>query len=413
MKPEPPVTSTTDRMRRTLDDDASRAADRCPYACAVRVLIFSADIGEGHDLPARAVRDGVLARCPGADVRILDTLAVAGPVVRTAVRTGAETILGVLAPLFDLQYLLIGRFGPTRRLTSRLVTALAGRRLLRAVAASRPDVIVCTYPLANEVLCASRLRGRLDTPVVSAITDLAALRYWAHPGCDLHLTIHPESDAEIGEIAGPGCRIVAVRGLTSAEFDAPVAPRDARRALDLDASAPIVVVSGGGWGIGDLRGATRAGLSAAPGVHVLVLCGHSRRAASELRAEFGAEPRVRVLGFTDRMSDVLAAGDVLVHSTAGLTVLEALVRGMRVISYGWGVGHVRVNNRAYRRFGLAEVVGRRSGLRPAIRRALDAPRIADGAYGLRPAAAELILQIAATGVDGGDRARRAEHAAPS
>jgi UDP-N-acetylglucosamine:LPS N-acetylglucosamine transferase len=379
----------------------------------VRVLIFSADIGEGHDLPARAIRDGVLARCPAAEVTILDTLDVAGPLVRGAVRAGAETILGVLTPLFDLQYLLVGRWGPTRRAASRLATAVAGGRLLRTVAASRPDVIVCTYPLANEVLCTLRRRGRLATPVVSAITDLAALRYWSHPGCDLHLTIHPESDAEIHAIAGPGARIAVVRGLTSAAFDTAVDPADARRALGLDAAAPIVVVSGGGWGVGDLRGATRAALSAAAGVHVLVLCGRSERAASRLRAEFGSEPRVRIMGFTDRMSDVLAAGDVLVHSTAGLTVLEALVRGMRVISYGWGVGHVRLNNRAYRRFGLADVAENRSALRPAIRRALDAPRVADGSYGRRPAAADLVLQLARShgaGIDGGDGARRAEHA---
>jgi len=39
------------------------------------------------------------------------------------------------------------------------------------------------------------------------------------------------------------------------------------------------------------------------------------------------EARVVVLGFSKRMPELLAAADVLVHSTAGLTVLEALMRG--------------------------------------------------------------------------------------
>ena len=55
------------------------------------------------------------------------------------------------------------------------------------------------------------------------------------------------------------------------------------------------------------------------------------------------------------MSEWLAAGDALVHSTGGLTVLEAHVRGCPTISYGWGRGHIRVNNEAFRRFGIAEV----------------------------------------------------------
>ena len=368
----------------------------------MRVLLLSADIGEGHDLPARSIRDGILAQAPGTEVVIRDTLALAGPVVRAAVRAGAETILGRAGPLFDLQYLLAGRWGPSRWLASRLLTAIAGPRLRAEIERCGADVVVCTYPLANEALCELRARGRLSVPVVSAITDLAALRYWAHPACDLHLTIHPESDAEIRAIAGPGARIEPVRGMTSAAFDQPVDAGAARASLGLDPVAPIVVVSGGGWGIGDLAGAAGAAVEAGADVHVVVLCGRSADVARRLEAELGDHPRVTTMGFTDRMSDLLAAGDVLVHSTAGLTVFEALVRGMRVISYGWGVAHIRLNNRAYRRFGLAEVVEDRAGLRGAIRRALDAPRVPDASYGLRPTAAGLVLEA-------GDGARRAEH----
>ena len=67
------------------------------------------------------------------------------------------------------------------------------------------------------------------------------------------------------------------------------------------------------------------------------------------------------------MGDWLAAADALIHSTVGLTVLEAIIRGCPVISYGWGRGHIRANNHAYRRFGLAEVAtdARRARRRPA------------------------------------------------
>jgi UDP-N-acetylglucosamine:LPS N-acetylglucosamine transferase len=370
----------------------------------VRVLILSADIGEGHDLPARAIRDGLLALRPGTDVRIVDTLAVSGPVMRAGVRAGAETILGRFAPLFDFQYWLAARWGPSRGLASRVLAALAGRGLQATVGAARADVVVCTYPLANEALCVLKARGRIDVPVVSAVTDLAALRFWAHPACDLHLTIHPESDAEIRAIAGEDAWVLPVRGLTSPAFDHPVDQSAARRALGLDPAAPIVVVSGGGWGVGDLGGATRAALAARGDVRVVVLCGRRDDVAAQLRGAFASEPRVTTMGFTDRMSDVLAAGDVLVHSTAGLTVFEALVRGMRVISYGWGVGHVRLNNRAYRRFGLADVVEDDAHLVGAVRRAIDRPRRPDAAYGLRPSAAELVL-------DAGDGARGPQRAA--
>ncbi|WP_187368987.1 MGDG synthase family glycosyltransferase [Baekduia soli] len=360
----------------------------------MRVLIFSSDIGEGHELPARVVCDGILARRPDAEVLVLDTMRAAGPVATLVVRRGAEVVLGRLGWLFDLQYWLIARFAPTRALMRRLCALIALPGLLRTVAAFAPDVIVCTYPGANELLSDARRRGRLAVPVVSAITDLAALQYWAHAGCDLHLVVHPESAAEIRAIAGAAARVVAVRGLTSPGFEAPVDPAGARAALGLDGGAPVVLVSGGGWGIGDLEGAVRAALAADPAAQVVALCGHNAPARTALQAAFAREPRVRVSGFTDRMDRHLAAADVLVHSTAGLTALEAMVCGARVISYGWGRGHVRLNNEAYARFGLADVVEGPAGLSAAIARALLRPRSPDVGYARRPAAADEILDLA-------------------
>jgi hypothetical protein len=97
------------------------------------------------------------------------------------------------------------------------------------------------------------------------------------------------------------------------------------------------------------------------------------------------------MGFTDRMGDVLAAADVLVHSSAGLTVLEAIIRGCPVISYGFGVGHVRASNHALKRFGLAQVARSEAELGPALERALSARPEPDASFARRPSTASLIL----------------------
>lgn len=378
----------------------------------MRVLIFSADIGEGHDLPARVIRDAILERDPDAQVTILDTIDAAGRVARVVVRSGSETVLAKLPKLFDAQYWLISHFAPSRALFGWLVRAIATPGLRRALARHAPDVVVATYPGANEILSHMRLRGSLEVPIVSAITDLAALRYWSHRGCDLHLVIHPESSAEIRAIAGPGARVEAVRGLTGPQYEEPLEPAAARAGLGLPVDVPIVAISGGGWGVGDCAGAVEATLAVDPDAHAVALCGRNERARAALERAFAGNARVHVLGFTDRMSEHLAAADVLVHSTAGLTAFEALVRGARVISYGWAVGHIRANNEAYVRFGLADVATDRTDLQVAIARALGSPRRRDLAYASRPSAAERILALAAgTPLQPSDRTRGAEQAA--
>jgi UDP-N-acetylglucosamine:LPS N-acetylglucosamine transferase len=369
---------------------------------APRILILSASIGEGHDLPARVLADDLRERAPAAEVSVVDGLRAVGGFVEWAIMSGSPFHSKWGNRIFDLEFWLIMRFASVRRLGTALARALGGRKLLAAIAQRSPDVIVSTYPGLTELLGYMRRRGELDVPVVSAITDLASLRFWAHPDIDLHLLTHPESLAEVHELAA-GVPAVPVRGLNSPRFVNPPERTVARAALDLPDDRPVAVVSGGGWAVGDLAGAVDVVLGIDDAI-AIVICGRNEEVRAGLAARFAGSERVRLLGFTDSMPELLCAADALVHSTAGLTVLEANVCGCPAISYGWGRAHIRANNRAFLRFGLADVAADAPELTAALRRALARPRAPYGAFAQLPLAASVILERFAL-ADGA----RAEH----
>ncbi len=255
-------------------------------------------------------------------------------------------------------------------------------------------MIASTYPNTTEVLGRLRRQGRLDVPICSAITDLAALDYWASPGVDVHLITHPESIDEVRRVAGPNARVSCVHGLTAPDFRVPLDEAVARAQLDVPADGKVILVSGGGWGVGDIGGAVETALQIAEVSQVVCLCGRNDSLRTGLESRFRTTGRVRVEGFTNRMPEWMAASDVLVHSTGGLTVLEALMRGLPAISYGWGRGHVRVNNAAYRQFELAQVATTRDELLPAICRALERGRTPVDGFQSLPSAASVVLDAA-------------------
>ena len=296
--------------------------------------------------------------------------------------------------IWDLGFWLFAECAPTRRATQALLARTSAPVLLRLIAEADPDVIVCTYPNVTEVLGRLRRDGRLDVPVCAAVTDLAALDYWASPGIDVHLVTHPESIPEVRRIAGAATEIHCVHGFSRPEFRMPMAAIDARRALGLPETGSIVLVSGGGWGVGDVAGAVRAALALERVTAVVCLCGHNAALYARIAALFAGEPRVRVETFTDRMPEWMAAADVLVHSTCGLTVLEATMRGCAAVSFGWGRGHIRRNDAALRRFGLATVAGSRGELGPALERALERVRRPDPRFAHLPSAASFVLATA-------------------
>jgi UDP-glucose 4-epimerase len=353
------------------------------------VLIISADIGEGHDLPARAVAREFRDEDPDAIISIVNGLPAMGPLLTKTLRENSMFMFRWLPWLFDLQYALFMYFAPTRWLSERLLVGLGRRGLMRLIRAHDPDLIVSTYPGVTAVLGDLRRRRKLKVPCYSSITDLAGLRFWAHPGIDMHFITHPESVEEVERIAGPGS-VAWAKPPTHTAFLAARSRDEARRALALPGDATVIGVSGGGWGVGDLVGATQAALEV-PDAIVLCLCGRNDDLRRRVAQRFGDEPRLRLMGFTDRMGDVLAAADALIHSSAGLTVLEAIVRGCPVISYGFGVGHVRASNRALERFGLAQVARRQEDIAPALERALAERPQPDPRFARRPSTASLIL----------------------
>ena len=355
-----------------------------------QILIISADIGEGHDLPARAVAREFRDEDPDANIAIVNGLPAMGWFLTKLLRENSEFMFRWVPWLFDLQYRLFMGFGPTRWFSMKMLTLLGRRGLMRLIRAHNPDLIVSTYPGVTAVLGELRRTGRLKVPCYSSITDLAGMQFWAHPGIDLHFITHPETAEEVESIAGPGS-VRWAKPPTSPSFLAARSRDDARRALGLPTNdTKVIAVSGGGWGVGDLLGATRAALEV-PDALVLCLCGRNDKLRARVTRELGSEPRLRIMGFTDRMGDVLAASDALVHSSAGLTVLEAIIRGCPVISYGFGYGHVRVSNLALERFGLAQVAPKVADIGPALGRALEHRPEPDGRFARRPSTASLIL----------------------
>ena len=165
----------------------------------------------------------------------------------------------------------------------------------RSIAAFRPTAVVSTYPGLTIILGHLRRTGRLSVPAYATITDLGGLEFWVDRGIDEHFVMHPACAATAERLGGRGSARL-VRPLVVPAFYEPRDPGEARRSLGLPADGPLVVVSGGGWGVGDLEEAARVALRL-PRSTVVVLGGrsnviHARLARGVRRRTSGRRPRL-------------------------------------------------------------------------------------------------------------------------
>jgi processive 1,2-diacylglycerol beta-glucosyltransferase len=363
---------------------------------ARRVLILSADVGEGHAAAARALAGQIEASPHWAEVTVIDGLAAMGRVLRPVVEDGYRVQLRFFPWTYTVVYWLLKHVAPVRIFARRLLCALGSRPLARCIAEHEPDVIVSTYPAVTVVLARLRRTGAVTCPTVATITDLTGLFFWAQPGIDMHMVMYGESMSSVERIAGRGS-VRLVRPLISTEFMQERSPLQARQSLGLPEDGRMVVVSGGGWGVGDIEGAVREFIRVPEVSAIVCLAGRNEQLAARLRSVFASTPSVHIYGFTDRMPELLAAADVLVHSTGGVTCLEAMAAGTPVVSYGLPVGHARVNTRAMAALDLVRLANDTEELREHVRASFTADAACSsaalgGSAGEQdPAAADVVL----------------------
>ncbi len=357
---------------------------------ARRVLILTAPVGDGHLAAARALAEDFDHTDAGVEVVLVDVLAVFSPVLRFLLLDAYRWQLRRSPWIFGLLFAGFLRVKPLRLLGRSALVTLGARPLARLIRHAQADVVISTYPAATSVLGYLRRRGRVAGTACATITDLGGICFWAHPGIDLHLVMHESLVAEVEREAGSGSACLT-KPLVSRSFVEPVDRERMRAELGIPDGSRLVVVSGGGWGVGDLTGATQTAL-ALEHTYVISIAGRNDTLERELQAAFVDDKRVRVLGFTTRMSELLAAADALVHTTGGVTCLEALARNCPVISYGAPAGHVPTVSRRMHSLGVAThaqtLLELKGGLESALAAGADARPID---YGSAPSPASAVL----------------------
>jgi len=223
------------------------------------------------------------------------------------------------------------------RVLEMVLGMLTGRRLRRLVSDSDPAVIVCAYPLQALVLGRLRRKGRIPVPLVTFITDFGVHPLWMHDGVDLTVCVW-EGAARVAS-ASTTRTVVSTGPMVAPAYAAGPLPKEVARAgLGLPEEGRIALVVAGSWGVGDIE-ATFEELWTTGRYLPVAVCGRNEAVRQSLAAKgYGV-----VLGWTDRMHELMSAADVLVQNAGGLSCMEAFSLDLPVVTYHPIAGHGRKN----------------------------------------------------------------------
>ena len=277
-----------------------------------------------------------------------------------------------------------------------------GRPLTAWLRELQPEVVVVTHFLVADVCGAGKAAGWLMSALVVVVTDLYPHRFWIAAEAEAFVVSTPEG-RDVLRRRGIAPERIHVQGIPIARaFTAEAVDRGTlRQMLRLAPDRLTVLVTSGGTTVGQFERvvALLGGLEAVlpQRLQLLVVCGEDDRARRRL-AEWArtlAMP-IRVFGFIDSMAELMTASDLIVTKAGGLTVSEALGRGLPIVLYHVIPGQERMNAHYIALHGAGIIAPRPRAVAQAVRRLAEHPewlsRMRATALALaRPDAAERIV----------------------
>ena len=294
----------------------------------MRVLILSASAGTGHVRCGDALQKAFAAEPRVERVAHEDALRFTNKLFRDfysklylQLVRDAPSVLGWVYRATD---------EPWKGETARVqLDRLNTRPLVKYIAEFAPDAVVCTHFMPAGIIGHLIERGDLQTHLSIVVTDLDCHAMWLSRVFHRYFVAIGETKAHLEALGLPAGR-VSVTGIPiDAVFSENVDAAEVRQRLGLRADRPTLLLSAGALGVGPTEVVVRRLLELPREMQSIVICGRSEELQTRIRELVGdATDRFAVIGYSDRMHELMRSADLFIGKPGGLTTSEALACGL-------------------------------------------------------------------------------------
>ncbi|MCR8745918.1 MGDG synthase family glycosyltransferase [Romboutsia lituseburensis] len=322
-----------------------------------KVLIMSASTGGGHNRAARAIKeelerktiDGMPVKC-----EIVDSLKLVNTTMDKIISRGYEKSAIYTPKAYGRVY----RFSETSLVSKNefkgnLLTSVMAQKFKKLLKDSQPDLIIGTHPFPMIALSTLKKSSHTyknstnlgDTfikhnssvnvpPMISVLTDYTTHSTWIQNEINYYIVGH-EYVKELLVFEGVDSNKVKTFGIPVEKSF--LSHRDKETVLNelgLSSNKLTVLLMGGSFGAGNIKETLDELLDIDRDFQILVITGRNESLREKIEKKLAShshDKNICVLGYTNKMNDILASIDVLITKPGGLTTTEALLKDVPMI----------------------------------------------------------------------------------
>ena len=321
-----------------------------------KVLIMSASTGGGHNRAARAIKEELENKTLNnepIECEIIDSLKLVNNTMDKVISRGYEKSAIYTPKAYGSVYRLSeSSLVSKNEFKDNFLTSLMAKKFRKLLKKSRPDLIIGTHPFP--MIALSTLKKSTSDisslnlsdafhkhykdisvpPMISVLTDYTTHSTWIQNEIDYYIVGH-EYVKELLVFEGVNPNKVKAFGIPVEKSF--LSHRDKETVLSelgLSPNKLTVLLMGGSFGAGNIKATLDELISINRDFQIIVITGRNESLREKLEKNLALhhhDKDIVVLGFTNKMNDLLASVDVLVSKPGGLTTTESLLKNLPMI----------------------------------------------------------------------------------
>ena len=302
-----------------------------------KIMILYASVGGGHFRAADGVRSYIEENYKNQyEVVMVDALNYTNKVIDKIVISSYVNMARYSPKLWSKIY-QIGEEHYSVANFSNAVQKLLSQKLFNLFKEKQPDVVISTHYFITEMVACLKKKGKRNTKLAVILTDFASHRFWEMKPeyVDLYFVANEEMRYSLIH-SGIDENKIHVTGIpVRPEFLKEHNRKELLKEFDLEDNKPIFLVFGGGaYGMSDASVLFKSILEIKEDIQIIAIAGKSEKTKEsfeKLALEY--DKRVVILGFTDKVPELMSIADFVVSKPGGLTTTEILVSNVPFVIF--------------------------------------------------------------------------------
>ncbi|MBI2808000.1 MAG: glycosyltransferase [Planctomycetes bacterium] len=296
-----------------------------------RILVLSASVGAGHLRAAEGVELALRQTLPDATVKNVDILEMTNRLFRRIYGQFYLDLVNKAPHALGYFYDLLDQPRSGKQRTDKIrfyLEKLNLKAFVKFLHAEPWDLVINTHFLPAEMIASLRAKNEIALPQVTVTTDFETHRLWVNQPCDRYFTATKEGALYLQHWGVPASDVFVTGIPIHPVFSTPKDRRACIARHGLADDRPIVLQLSGGFGVGPIEKIFHALLGIERPIQLVTITGRNEQLKAQLaKVKPPQRHKVKVMGFTKEIDELMQAADLVVTKPGGLTTSEVLARG--------------------------------------------------------------------------------------